>query len=113
MKLITAIIQEDKLDRVREELIGEEVYRITVTRVSGRGQQVGEEIYRGQRITPNLLPKVRIDIGVNEEWVERTINGHHQGSPGQRRHGRRRQDLRDPLLECIRIRTGERGGQAI
>lgn len=73
MKLITAIIQEDMLDRVREELISEEVYRITVTRVSGRGQQVGEEIYRGQRITPNLLPKVRIDIGVNEEWVERTI----------------------------------------
>ena len=113
MKLITAIIQEDRLDRVREELIKEEVYRITVTRVSGRGQQVGEEIYRGQRITPNLLPKVRIDIGVNEEWVERTISAIMTGA---RANGGAVGDGKifvTPLLECIRIRTGERGGQAI
>jgi nitrogen regulatory protein PII len=113
MKLITAVIQEDKLDRVREELIAEEVYRITVTRVSGRGQQVGEEIYRGQRITPNLLPKIRIDIGVNEEWVERTISAIIKGA---RSNGGSVGDGKifvTPLLECIRIRTGERGGQAI
>jgi nitrogen regulatory protein P-II 1 len=113
MKLITAIIQEDRLDRVREELIKEEVYRISVMRVSGRGQQVGEEIYRGQRITPNLLPKVRIDIGVNEEWVERTISAIMKGA---RANGGAVGDGKifvTPLLECIRIRTGERGGQAI
>jgi nitrogen regulatory protein P-II 1 len=113
MKLITAIIQEDRLDRIREELIAEEVYRITVTRVSGRGQQVGEEIYRGQRITPNLLPKVRIDIGVNEEWVERTITAIIKGA---RNNGGSVGDGKifvTPLLECIRIRTGERGGEAI
>ena len=113
MKLITAIIQEDKLDRVREELIAEEVYRITVTRVSGRGQQVGEEIYRGQRITPNLLPKIRIDIGVNEEWVERTIRAIIKGARGNGGSVGDGKIFVTPLEECIRIRTGERGGQAI
>jgi len=113
MKLITAIIREERLDRVREELTAEEVYRITVTRVSGRGQQTGEEIYRGQRITPNLLPKIRIDIGVNEAWVERTINAIIKGA---RTNGGSVGDGKifvTPLEECIRIRTGERGGQAI
>lgn len=113
MKLITAIIQENRLDRVRQELIAEEVYRITVGRVSGRGQQVGEEIYRGQRVTPNLMPKVRIDIAVNEDFVERTCDAIIRGA---RANGG---DVGDgkifvtPLLECIRIRTGERGGGAI
>ena len=113
MKLITAIIREERLDRFREELTAEEVYRITVTRVSGRGQQTGEEIYRGQRITPNLLPKIRIDIGVNEAWVERTINAIIKGA---RTNGGSVGDGKifvTPLEECIRIRTGERGGQAI
>jgi len=89
MKLITAIVQEDMLDRVRQELIAEEVYRITVTRVSGRGQQVGEE------------------------WVERTIKAITKGA---RANGGSVGDGKifvTPLLECIRIRTGERGGQAI
>lgn len=113
MKLVTAIIQEDRLDRVREELIAEEVYRITVTRVSGRGQQVGEEIYRGQRITPNLLPKIRIDIGVNEEWVERTIRAIIKGARANDGSVGDGKIFVTPLLECIRIRTGERGGQAI
>ncbi len=113
MKLITAIIQENKLDQVREALIEEEVYRITVTRVSGRGQQVSDDVYRGQKTTPNLVPKVRIDIAVNEEWVERTIDAilrsarNNGGSVGDGKI------FVTPLLECIRIRTGERGGGAI
>ncbi|NLX14694.1 MAG: P-II family nitrogen regulator [Phycisphaerales bacterium] len=113
MKLITAIIQENKLDQVREALIEEEVYRITVTRVSGRGQQVSDCVYRGQTTTPNLVPKVRIDIAVNEEWVERTINAilrsarYNGGSVGDGKI------FVTPLNECIRIRTGERGCEAI
>jgi nitrogen regulatory protein P-II 1 len=114
MKLITAIIQENRLDQVREELIAEEVYRITVTRVSGRGQQVGEEIYRGQLVTPNLLPKIRIDIAVNEDFIERAcraiIKGARAGANGQVGDGK---ILITPLLECIRIRTGEKGSEAI
>jgi nitrogen regulatory protein P-II 1 len=113
MKLITAIIQENRLDRVREELIAEEVYRITVGRVSGRGQQVGEEIYRGQRVTPNLLPKIRIDIAVNEDFVERSIRAIIKGARlGEGTVGDGKIFI-VPLEECIRIRTGERGSEAI
>jgi nitrogen regulatory protein P-II 1 len=113
MKLITAIIRENRLDQVREALLGEEVYRITVSRVSGRGQQVAEELYRGQVMTPSLIPKVRIDIAVNEEWVDRTVDAILRSA---RTNGGSIGDGKifvTPLLECIRIRTGERGGQAI
>jgi nitrogen regulatory protein P-II 1 len=113
MKLITAIIQENMLDRVREELIAEEVYRITVSRVSGHGQQVEEHIYRGQRITPGLIPKIRIDIAVNEDFVERAIRAITKGA---RADGGTIGDGKifvGPLEECIRIRTGQRGSEAI
>ena len=113
MKLITAIIQENRLDRVREELLAEEVYRITVARVSGRGQQVGEEIYRGQRVVPGLIPKARIDIAVNEDFVERACRAILKGA---RANGGTIGDGKifiTPLEECIRIRTGEQGGEAI
>ena len=66
MKLITAIIPEERLDHVREALIEAEITRITIDRVSGHGQQVDEEIYRGQKIIPNLLPKIRLTIAVND-----------------------------------------------
>ena len=74
MKLITAIIQEDKLDEVREALISAGIGRITVTRVDGHGQQESKEIYRGQVVAPNLIPKVEIKIGVNDEFVDITID---------------------------------------
>jgi len=113
MKLITAIIQEIKLDEVRESLIEEEIYRITVARVSGRGQQVEQDIYRGQKVTPALIPKVRLDIACNEDFVEpcckaiikaAKFNG---GTVGDGKI------FITDLQECIRIRTGERGGGAI
>jgi len=113
MKLITAIIRENKLEQVREELLAEEVYRITVGRVSGRGQQVGEEIYRGQRVAPALIPKVRIDVAVNEDFVERTCRAILKGArqnDGTIGDGK---IFITPLEECIRIRTGEKGGGAI
>jgi nitrogen regulatory protein P-II 1 len=74
MKLITAIIRENKLDQVREALIEAEITRITISRVSGHGQQIKEEIYRGNIVVPNLIPKVRIDIAVNEAFVDITVN---------------------------------------
>ena len=70
MKLITAIIQENKIDEVREALIEAEITRITVSRVSGHGQQQEIEVYRGKKVVPNLLPKIRLDIAVNEEFVD-------------------------------------------
>lgn len=114
MKLITAIIREVQLDRVREALIEADIKRITVSRVSGHGQQRIEEMYRGQIIIPDLIPKIKIEIAVNEPFVDITVdtllksartNGN--GSVGDGKI------FITPLEECIRIRTGERGGTAI
>jgi nitrogen regulatory protein P-II 1 len=114
MKLITAIIREVQLDKVREALIEAEIKRITVSRVSGHGQQRIEEMYRGQIIIPDLIPKVKIEIAVNDAFVDITVdtilksartNGN--GSVGDGKI------FISPLEECIRIRTGEKGGTAI
>jgi nitrogen regulatory protein P-II 1 len=114
MKLITAIIQEDKLDHVREALIEAEITRITVSRVSGHGQQVDEDIYRGKRVIPNLIPKARLDIAVNDSFVDITVETIMAAakSPGGGKVGDGKIFI-TPLEECIRIRTGERGGGAI
>ena len=114
MKLITAIIQENRLDQVREALIEAEIRRITVSRVSGHGQQVSEEVYRGQRVAPSLIPKVRLDIAVNDELVDITtqtiIRAAKAEGGGKVGDGK---IFITSLDECIRIRTEERGGAAI
>ncbi len=113
MKMITAIIPSDKLDQVRESLIAAEIGRITVSRVTGHGRQEDEDLYRGQKVAPNLIPKVRLEIGVNDDFVEIAVNTiivaarHGDGKIGDGKI------FITPLEECIRIRTGERGGQAI
>lgn len=113
MKLITAIIQEDKLDEVREALTAAEVGRITVSRVAGHGRQTDTEIYRGQVIVPNLIPKVEIKIAVNEDFLDLTIETllksarHGDGQVGDGKI------FVTNLEQCIRIRTGERDGDAI
>ncbi|MEM9414513.1 MAG: P-II family nitrogen regulator [Planctomycetota bacterium] len=113
MKLIIAIIPHDRLDAVHQSLIDAEIFRITVTRVTGHGQQEDRELYRGQEVTPDLIPKVRLDIAVNDSFVEPTVQAilagarHNGGEVGDGKI------LVVPLEECIRIRTGERGGDAI
>ena len=113
MKLVTAIIQPDRLDAVREALIAAEITRITVSRVSGHGRGVDEELYRGQIVVPNLIPKVRLDIACNDEFVDVTVNAiikaakHNGGKIGDGKI------FVTPLERCIRIRTGEQGGSAI
>ncbi len=115
MKLITAIIREVQLDNVREALIEAEITRITVSRVSGHGRQRTEELHRGQVIIPDLIPKIKIEIAVNDAFVDITVNtilksartNGEQGSVGDGKI------FITPLEECIRIRTGERGGTAI
>ena len=113
MKLIIAVIQPDKLDEVHHALIDEEVFRITVSRCTGHGQAQDPDLYRGQEVKPSLLPKVRIEIAVNEDFVERTIRAICKGA----KHGEGEigdgKILVMPLEECIRIRTGERGSSAI
>ncbi len=114
MKLITAIIRENKLDQVREALINAEITRITVSRVSGHGRQVTEDIFRGQRVIPNLIPKIRLEIAVNDSFVDITVNTiietARTNSSGELGDGK---IFITHLEECIRIRTGERGGKAI
>ncbi|MBN2213069.1 MAG: P-II family nitrogen regulator [Bacteroidales bacterium] len=114
MKLITAIIRETKLDQVREALIENEITRITVVRVSGHGQQLNEDIYRGKKVVPNLIPKVKLEIAVNDSFVDITVNtiiaNARTNASGEVGDGK---IWITPLEECIRIRTGEKGGNAI
>ncbi len=115
MKMIIAIIQPAKLEAVKEALNHVEVVRLTVMDCQGFGRQKGQtEIYRGRELTVNLLRKVQLQIAVNEEFVQPTIDaiiaGGRSGEQGE---------IGDckifvlPLEDCIRIRTGERGPEAI
>lgn len=112
MKLIIAIIQPHRLEQVKEELYKAEVNLITVNEVLGHGRQKGiTEIYRGFKETGNLLRKIRLEIAVNDNFVEPTIRAITKGArTGQIGDGK---IFVLDLPECIRIRTGERGGQAI
>ena len=75
MKLILAIIQPSKLEAVKEALNKVEVFRLTIVDVQGFGRQKGRsEVYRGHELTVNLLRKVQLQIAVNEDFVEPTVN---------------------------------------
>lgn len=115
MKLILAIIQPNKLDEVKEALTEVEVFRLTVMDVQGFGRQKGmTEVYRGHEIAVNLLRKVQLQIAVNEEFVEPTIDaiikGGRTGESGEIGDGK---IFVLPMDDCVRIRTGERGPEAI
>lgn len=112
MKLIIAIIQPEKLTDVKKALFEAEVFKMTVMPVVGCGQQKGfSETYRGAVEEVNLLNKVRLEIGVNDTFVKATVDAIIKGA--------RTGNIGDgkifvlDLPECIRIRTGERGGTAI
>jgi nitrogen regulatory protein P-II 2 len=112
MKLIIAIIQPHRLEFVKEELYKAEVNLITVSEVLGHGRQKGvAEIYRGMKETGNLLRKVRLEIAVNDNFVDSTVNAITKGAQtGQLGDGK---IFILDLPDCIRIRTGERGKEAI
>ena len=115
MKLIIAIIQPSKLEAVKEALTEVEVFRLTVMDCQGFGRQKGQtEAYRGHEFSVNLLRKVQLQIAVNEAFVEPTVNaiikGGRTGEKGEIGDGK---IFVLPLEDCIRIRTGERGGEAI
>jgi nitrogen regulatory protein P-II 1 len=112
MKLIIAIIQPYKLEEVKEELYKAEVHLITVSEVLGHGRQKGvTEVYRGAKETGNLLRKIRLEIAVNDSFVEPTIKAIVKGA--------KTGDTGDGkifvlyLKECVRIRTEEKGLLAI
>ena len=115
MKLIIAIIQPTKLEAVKDALSKVEVFRLTVMDVQGFGRQKGyTEVYRGHEVTVNLLRKIELQIAVNEDFVEPTVNAileaGRSGPDGKIGDGK---IFILPLDDCIRIRTGERGPEAI
>jgi nitrogen regulatory protein P-II 1 len=112
MKMVIAIIQPEKLEAVKQALFNAEVYKMTVSRVRGCGQQAGyHEHYRGQVKQVNLLEKIRIEIAVNDEFVRPTINAIIKAAKsGKIGDGK---IFVMPLEECIRIRTDETGNLAI
>ena len=112
MKLIIAYIQPEKLNDVKQALYEAEVFKMSVTNALGCGQQRGyHESYRGVDMEVNLLKKVRLEIAVNEDFVEPTVEAIVKGAKtGTIGDGK---IFILNLHECIRIRTGERGGEAI
>jgi nitrogen regulatory protein P-II 1 len=114
MKLILAIIRPDKLEAVQEALNEKEVYLMTVSNVHGCGTQRGyTEVFRGGKIPVRLLPKVKLEIAVNENFVKPTIDAIMKAArsePGKIGDGK---IFVLPLDECYRIRTGETGNVAI
>lgn len=112
MKLVIAIIKPDRLEAVKQELYKADVNLITVNEVLGHGRQMGvTEVYRGAREMGNLLRKIRLEIAVNENFVEPTIKAIIKGAQtGEVGDGK---IFVLDLAECVRIRTEERGHAAI
>ena len=112
MKYLIAIIQPDRLDAVLDLLEKKEIHLVTVTSVVGRGRQKGvAEIYRSHREAGTLLKKVKLEIAVNEDYVQPTVDAIMEGARTGR-VGDGKIFILD-LQECIRVRTGETGGVAI
>ncbi len=112
MKLITAIIKPFKLDDVREALTTIGVQGLTVTEVKGYGRQKGHtEIYRGAEYAVNFLPKLKIDIAVPADLVDKTIEAiTGAAKTGQIGDGK---IFVGPIDQTVRIRTGETDADAL
>lgn len=112
MKLIIAYIQPERLNAVKQSLYEKEVYRLSVMNALGCGQQKGyHESYRGSDIEVNLLKKVRLEVAVNDEFVDSTVDAIIKGARTGK-IGDGKIFILD-LPEAIRIRTGEKGKDAI
>lgn len=120
MKLIIAIIRPERLEAVQaalqQVLDEDDNYRLTAQQVEGHGRQQGEvEHFRGQMVRVRMVPKVQVTIGVNDAYVEKAVQAILRGARAESGQG----SVGDgkvfvlPLDDCIRIRTGERGGSAI
>ena len=112
MKYIIVIIQPDRLDDVLKRLLDKDINLVTVSSVIGRGRQQGvAEVYRSHKEPGNLLKKVKLEIAVNEDFVDKAIDAIIDGArTGQIGDGK---IFVLDLPECIRIRTGDKGNDAI
>ncbi len=115
MKYLIAIIQPSRLEAVKEALSKIEVFRLTVSDVQGIGRQKGHtEIYRGHEYQINFIRKVKLEIALDDEFLEPTIeaisNAARTGAEGKIGDGK---IFVLPLEEVVRIRTRERGSEAL
>ena len=112
MKLVTAIIKPIKLDDVREALAEISVQGMTVTEVKGFGRQKGHtELYRGAEYVVDFLPKVKIEVAIADDALERVIEAiTSAANTGKVGDGK---IFVSHLEDIIRIRTGETGGDAV
>ncbi len=114
MKYVIAVIQPDRLREVLDELERREIHLVTVTQVMGRGRQRGEaEVYRGHKEVGTLLRKIKLEIAVNDSFLQPTIDAILTAA---RTDGGRIGDGKIFVLElqeCIRVRSGETGSVAI
>jgi nitrogen regulatory protein P-II 1 len=112
MKYIIAVIRPHKLEEVKAELEKEEIYLMTVSEVLGCGRQKGvTEIYRGVKEVSNLLHKIKLEIAVNDDYLEKALkaitSAAYEGEIGDGKI------FIFDMQDCLRIRTGERGSVAI
>ena len=112
MKKIEAIIKPFKLDDVKEALVEADISRITVSEVKGHGRQQGHtELYRGNEYVVEYLPKIKIEIVVNDEFVDKAVEAIIKGAKtGKIGDGK---IFVLPVEDVIRIRTGEKGSEAV
>ncbi len=115
MKMIVAIIRPERLEAVQQALNECDVYLMTVSDVRGCGRQRGyTEVYRGTEVRVNLLPKIKLEIAINDAFVEAAVEAillaARTPETGQIGDGK---IFVMPLDDCVRIRTGERGPEAI
>src|SRR5258708_28831783 len=115
MKIVMAIIRPEKLEAVQAALNEHDVYLMTVSDVRGCGRQRGyTEVYRGTEFQIRLLPKLKLEIAVNDAFVEAAVepivHAARLGETGQIGDGK---IFVLPMEDCVRIRTGERGSAAI
>jgi nitrogen regulatory protein P-II 1 len=112
MKLVTAVVKPFKVDEVKESLEDIGIQGLTVSEVRGYGRQKGHtEVYRGAEYQVDLIPKTRVEVVVADERVDETVKaivtGAHTGSIGDGKV------WVTPVEQVVRIRTGERGRDAL
>ena len=113
MKLIIAIIQPEELPEIKEELIKRKIYKFTVTNAKGQGKEIPvREVYRGLSHEVTLLNKIRLEIALNDEFVNDAVNAITSVVKKDGDKGRGKIFIL-PIEECIRIRSGETGSEAI
>ena len=113
MKLIIAIIQPEELPDIKEELLKRKIYKFTVSSAKGQGREIPvKEVYRGISHEITLLTKIRLEIAVNDDFVDSAVEAISVVAKKPDNKGRGKIFIL-PIEECIRIRTGENGNKAI